>query len=105
MKSKWLLGLLIISIVVFLSIGCAGGSDSSDTDTATSSVAPTTLSYSTNSAAYTVGTAISTNSATVDQVCDSWTVNPALPAGLSLDSTTGAISGTPSNLQIEGCIA
>ena len=26
----------------------------------------------------------------------SWSVSPSLPAGLSLDSSTGAISGTPS---------
>ncbi|EHR76496.1 MAG: putative PE-PGRS family protein [uncultured Candidatus Poseidoniales archaeon] len=27
----------------------------------------------------------------------SWSVSPSLPAGLSLDSSTGAISGTPNS--------
>ena len=63
--------------------------------------APTTLSYLTTSATYTYGTAISANTPIVDQACGSWIVSPDLPDGLSLNSTTGTISGTPSDQQIE----
>lgn len=58
--------------------------------------APTALSYSNNPAVYTVGTAIPTNSATHGGGNpDSYSVSPALPDGLVLDSKSGSISGTP----------
>ncbi len=63
--------------------------------------APTTLTYSTSSALYYVGEAITANSPTVDQACDDWSVSPDLPVGLSIDAATGTISGTPVNQQIE----
>jgi hypothetical protein len=44
---------------------------------------------------YTVGTAIATLTPTVTGTVTTYTVAPALPAGLSLDAVSGAISGTP----------
>ena len=56
---------------------------------------PSTLTYATNPAAYTVGMAISLNTPSVKGTVDAYTVSPALPPGLMLDPVTGVISGTP----------
>jgi hypothetical protein len=56
---------------------------------------PSELSYSANPATYTEGAAITNNSPTVTGTVTSYSVDPALPAGLSLDPSTGVISGTP----------
>ena len=57
---------------------------------------PSSLTYSPNSFTLTKGTAMTTVTPTVSGgPVTSWTVSPSLPAGLSLDSSTGAISGTP----------
>lgn len=59
--------------------------------------APTSLAYSDPTAAYELCGAISENLPTVGGgSASSFAVTPALPAGLSLDSATGVISGTPS---------
>ena len=57
---------------------------------------PSGLSYSSNSAIYTVGVPIpnDTPSASGGAVT-SYSVNPLLPSGLALNSATGIISGTP----------
>ena len=58
---------------------------------------PTNLVYSENPAVYSVGTTISPNIASNSGgVITEYTVNPALPPGLSLDPALGAISGAPS---------
>jgi hypothetical protein len=57
------------------------------------------LSYSTPSAVYTINAVIAANVPTVTGTVTSWSVSPALPAGLILDTTTGEITGTPSALQ------
>ncbi|HEX5047790.1 MAG TPA: Ig domain-containing protein [Gammaproteobacteria bacterium] len=56
--------------------------------------APSALSY-TSPQTYTTGTAITAIMPTVTGTVTSYTVAPALPAGLSIDASTGAISGTP----------
>jgi hypothetical protein len=75
----------------------AGGSAEADEQIAVAIAAPSALSYtyySVNSATLVVGTAVSI-SPTVSGTVTSWTVSPALPAGLSLDAATGEIAGTP----------
>ncbi|MFZ1375542.1 MAG: kelch repeat-containing protein [Geothrix sp.] len=59
-------------------------------------VAPTGLSYGTNPAIYTVGTAIPTNSPTHGGGNpDTYSISPSLPDGLVLDPKSGAMTGTP----------
>jgi hypothetical protein len=59
--------------------------------------APANLAYSVNPATYTTGTAIAPNSpSSSGGAVVSYGINPSLPAGLSFDTTTGIISGTPS---------
>jgi hypothetical protein len=60
-------------------------------------VPPANLSYSRNPVTYVVGAAIAPNTPTiVGNACTiSYSVIPALPAGLTLDATTGVITGTP----------
>lgn len=61
--------------------------------------APTALTYTNNAPTYCVGTAIATNSPSFSGTNSNTTYTVtagALPAGLSLNSSTGVISGTPS---------
>lgn len=65
-------------------------------DTVLPDIPASKLSYAANPAVYWQGEAIATNPATVTGKVDSFTVDPALPAGLAFSKTTGAITGTPS---------
>jgi subtilisin-like proprotein convertase family protein len=61
--------------------------------------APSALSYSSNPATYTKDTAITINTPTSSGgAVVSYSVSPALPAGLTLTTSTGIISGTPTAL-------
>ena len=74
-----------------------GGSTTADVDIVVNDIAPSSLTYSPNSFTLTKGTAMTTVTPTANGgPVTSWAVSPTLPAGLSLDSSTGAISGTPS---------
>ncbi len=57
---------------------------------------PSALSYTPSSASGTVGTAITSLNPSVTGTVTSYSVSPALPLGLSLDISSGVISGTPS---------
>lgn len=58
---------------------------------------PTGLAYSSASATYVAGAAIPANVPTFSGAApSSFSVSPALPAGLTLNASTGVISGTPS---------
>jgi hypothetical protein len=58
--------------------------------------APSALSYSSNPATYAKDTAITSNTPTnTGGAVVSYSVSPALPAGLTLNTSTGVISGTP----------
>jgi Putative Ig domain/Cadherin domain len=59
-------------------------------------VAPSGLSYTPAMISGTVGTAIANLNPTVTGTGLTYSINPGLPAGLSIDPTTGVISGTPS---------
>lgn len=77
--------------LLFFSLGCGGGS---------TPLAPTqppvALTYTTNPAVYTKGITITANTpANVSGVVTSYSVTPSLPVGLSLSTTTGVLSGTP----------
>jgi hypothetical protein len=59
-------------------------------------IAPAGLSYSTNPATYNIGQSIAPNTPTsTGGAVTAYSINPALPAGLRLDPTTGVISGAP----------
>lgn len=80
---------LLIGIVLF-SLSACGGSGDDDPD------APAGLSYAMTSAIYETGVAIAPNEPRVSGgAVDSFTIEPALPAGLGMDAATGVISGTP----------
>ena len=57
--------------------------------------APSNLVYPQTTINATVGQSISSDTPTVTGTVSTYTVSPALPAGLSVSPTTGAISGTP----------
>ncbi|MGK0190443.1 MAG: hypothetical protein ACI9R3_006270, partial [Verrucomicrobiales bacterium] len=60
---------------------------------------PTSLAYSAPSATYTVGETLPPNTPTSSGgAVNSYSVSPALPAGLMLNTSTGVISGTPGEL-------
>jgi autotransporter-associated beta strand protein len=57
---------------------------------------PSNLTYSTNPASYVTGTAIAANSpSSSGSPVVSYSVSPTLPAGLTLNTSTGVITGTP----------
>ncbi|HEX4383486.1 MAG TPA: kelch repeat-containing protein [Myxococcales bacterium] len=58
--------------------------------------APSGLNYTFNPATYSVGGPIAPNAPVSQGAASSYTVTPALPAGLTLDPVTGIVSGTPS---------
>ena len=73
-----------------------GGSTSAGVSITVNDVAPTNLTYATNPAVYTRGTSIAPNApSNGGGTVTSYSVSPALPAGLSLNTTTGVISGLP----------
>lgn len=83
--------ILVQCLVVFVLAACSGGGG--DDGPATLS-APSGLSYPSPVQA-TAGTALAALTPTVTGSVTSYSVAPALPAGLALNTATGAISGTP----------
>ena len=75
----------------------ADGSTSANVTITVNDIAPSSLTYSGNPAAYTVGVAVPVNTPTNSGgSVVSYAVSPALPTGLTLNTSTGVISGTPS---------
>jgi hypothetical protein len=72
-----------------------GGSGSSGSGAGGGTTAPSGLSYQ-DPPVLVVGQAFQSSAPTVSGTVTSYSVSPALPAGLVLDATTGVISGTPS---------
>jgi uncharacterized delta-60 repeat protein len=76
-----------------------GGSTQATVNITVSDVPPSVLTYSTNPAIYTKGTAITNNTpSSSGGPVVSYSISPALPTGLSLNTSTGVISGTPTAL-------
>ena len=74
----------------------SGGSATASVSITVNDAAPTMLAYSSNPATYTKGTAITANTpSSSGGAVISYSVSPALPAGLMLNSVTGVISGAP----------
>lgn len=76
-----------------------GGSTSVELNLTVNDVPPSNLKYEFVTAVYTKGTTVSDNIPSNDGgKVVSYSVSPALPAGLSIDLSTGVISGRPSVL-------
>ncbi|MDR5727288.1 MAG: putative Ig domain-containing protein [Terriglobia bacterium] len=87
MRLRQSLGITFTAVILLL-CGCGNSGSSANP--------PKGLSYSAGSVVYTKGVAITPdNPASSGGAVSSYSVSPALPAGLTLNSTTGVISGTP----------
>jgi uncharacterized repeat protein (TIGR01451 family) len=76
----------------------SGGSTSATLSVAVVDVAPSAITYPTNPATYSVGTAITPDVPdSVGGTVTSWAIQPSLPAGLGFSTTTGTVSGTPAS--------
>jgi len=74
----------------------ADGSTTTSVNITVIDIPPSALTYSVNPAIYNWGQAIAANTpANAGGDVVSYAVSPALPSGLTLNSTTGVISGTP----------
>src|SRR5712671_856364 len=86
-----------VVVMVLLLAACSSGNSGPATPPLPMLAPPSALTYSTNPATYSVGTAIAPNVPSAQGgAIASFAVVPVLPAGLTLDTTTGVISGTPS---------
>jgi len=84
-RKTWITLFCLSSMVV----ACGGGSGGS------SIPPPTGLAYPTNALWLPVGADMGSLSPQVSGVVTNYSVSPALPAGLSLNATSGVITGTP----------
>jgi len=82
-----------IAVLVFTLCGC-GGSGGGSPAPAPVQTAPSGLTYA-SPPVYVVAKEIATLMPTVTGSVSSYAVTPALPSGLTINGTTGAISGTP----------
>jgi len=74
---------------------CGGGGGGGGGTTTPPTTAPSNLSYAIQAVFYLLGIDAGTNTPVVTGTVDSYSVTPALPAGMTLDPLTGVISGTP----------
>jgi hypothetical protein len=88
-KGKSFLPLFLLAVVLIAISGCSGSSSSSKTP------APANLSYPQATVTVTAGQPVTSATPTVTGTVTTYSISPALPAGLAIDSTTGVISGTP----------
>lgn len=76
-----------------------GGSGQVQLTFTVNDIAPSSLSYSASPMTFTKTVAISSASPTVSGgTVTGWSISPSLPSGLSFNTSTGVISGTPSVL-------
>src|SRR5262245_15022228 len=88
----WARSTLVVGLITLVLAACGGGGGGGSTSEPIP--APAGLAYSTPHV-FVVGQPITTLSPTVTGVVTAYAVSPALPAGLNLNGSTGAISGTP----------
>lgn len=94
--SRRLALLALLLMLPFGPLACGGGGGGSP-GVGVGATAPTALSYGVVAGQYRVGEAIPPNMASVTGgPATTFSVAPALPAGMDLDAATGTISGTPS---------
>jgi hypothetical protein len=80
-----------------------GGTSSTVVRITVNDVAPSALTYTADAVTYTVGTPIEPNApSSQGGAVTSYSVSPALPDGLSLDPSTGIITGTPTTATAMG---
>jgi Putative Ig domain len=88
----------LVTSLAFLMVACGGGGavggSTSGGSTGGATSAPSGLQYGGNTVGD-VGTPYGPLQPTVTGTVSAYSVSPALPAGLSLDPSTGVISGTP----------
>jgi hypothetical protein len=87
--------LLVIATLAIAACGGGGGGGGGGTPAPPAVSPPSGLSYPGGPHAYPVGHAITALVPTVTGTVTSYSVSPSLPAGLTLDSTNGQLSGTP----------
>jgi hypothetical protein len=85
------LPILALALTALLSACGGGGGD----DGPAGPTPPGNLTYADDPAAYVTGVAIAPNVPSYTGSVTFWSVSPALPAGLSLNTVTGVIGGTP----------
>lgn len=85
---------LLVAILAALLTACGSGSGGGSGNGSADS-GPGGLSYDQGSSTYLVQVEIEPNLPTVQGKVTHWSVKPALPSGLDLDTTSGVISGTP----------
>lgn len=74
----------------------SGGSTTAQISIGVQLAAPENLSYAVQSPSYTVNVPITANSPTISGgPVSTWSISPSLPEGLSLNASTGVITGTP----------
>jgi hypothetical protein len=76
-------------------LGACGGGASGTAGTPPPAPTALAIAYSSTTYQYTVGIAAQTLTPNNSSSIRNWSISPALPAGLTLSGTTGAISGTP----------
>lgn len=84
----------ILMCLGLLGLAACGGGGGGTAPSPPVPAAPSALSYP-SPQAWTVGVAIVALNPTVTGSVASWSVSPALPAGLSLNAASGQVSGTP----------
>jgi len=76
----------------------SGGSTTFGLNITVNDTAPSALSYAGSPFVFTINTAITAVNPTVTGTPTSYSVAPALPTGLSINTTTGQLAGTPTAL-------
>jgi hypothetical protein len=103
-KARTYVGLAVVAFALPGLAGCGGGSSGENSgapvrDGLTHVESPAGLTYANSAATYFVGNSIAPNTpSSSGGTISTYSVTPALPAGLTLDAHTGAITGAPAEV-------